>query len=708
MYLRDKCSKNSKMKNKKTILAVILFLASFFVYLITLSPSVYVGDSGELVSAAYNLGVAHPPGYPLYVLLGKLFTVIPLSNIAYRLNLFSAICAALTSMTLFLTLTALISKYSLKTKNMNFSENILVFSAFSSSFFLAFSPLFWSQAVFAEVFTLNTFLVILVLFVILKGNIPLAFFLHGISMGNHHTALLSLPVFLYTLWLFYRKDFNFSNICIWFIFFILGLSVYAVIPIRALSNCKISWGDAVTFPKFLRMILREDYGNTFTLKPFVDSFLPSSFIFSRTAAYLYSIYNQLLIFGAVFAIIGFLTDRYKISILLFISTGLSLPFLLNAYFSPGIKVLVERFFILSLIPLCIGIFFGFLWISNLIKAKANYLSAFIPVLFLSPLILFPSNFRKNDLSGNYITRNYAVNILSPLEKNSTVFIYEGDAVVNSMVYLTKVENIFPEMKLHESEIRVLDNPYGKDYIYLTKSQRKLKREQVENEFIENPKEPVYFATVGIKEGKNIFQYGLIYKAEKNIPGETGLSENMLWKKYDLRGFEEDGIHKDFRTRNLISNYHYRLALYYKKNGLTDKMQNEIELCSKTAFDMEWIQNNLGNFYSANNMPEKEQESYKNAAMINPTFAEGYYNIGVIYMAKKQYPEAIKYYEKALTTDHLYAKAAWNLASAYSMTGDSSKVVYYLSLYIKLAPNDTAGINEAKNIIQSIRSSNTHQ
>ncbi len=74
----------------------LIFLLSFAVYLITLCPTVYVGDSGEFTTAAYTLGITHPPGYPLYVLFGKIFTlIIPFGNIAYRVNLMSAFFGAL-------------------------------------------------------------------------------------------------------------------------------------------------------------------------------------------------------------------------------------------------------------------------------------------------------------------------------------------------------------------------------------------------------------------------------------------------------------------------------------------------------------------------------------------------------------------------------------------------------------------------------------
>src|SRR5438876_2633264 len=72
-------------------LAALLFL----VYALGACPTIYVGDSGELVTAVHLLGIPHPTGYPLYVLLGKLWTLLlPAGSIAWRMSLFSAGCAA--------------------------------------------------------------------------------------------------------------------------------------------------------------------------------------------------------------------------------------------------------------------------------------------------------------------------------------------------------------------------------------------------------------------------------------------------------------------------------------------------------------------------------------------------------------------------------------------------------------------------------------
>src|SRR4051794_26172736 len=91
--------------DESTILALGVGVASLLVYLRTMCRTIYVGDSGELAAAVHVLGIPHPPGYPLYVLLGKLFSMlVPIGKPALRLNIFSAVCASASAVFLFLTL----------------------------------------------------------------------------------------------------------------------------------------------------------------------------------------------------------------------------------------------------------------------------------------------------------------------------------------------------------------------------------------------------------------------------------------------------------------------------------------------------------------------------------------------------------------------------------------------------------------------------
>ena len=91
-----------KILSKNYLWFLLTFAIILAVYLFTLCPSIYLEDSAEYVTVAATLGIPHPPGYPLYVLLGKLFTFIPLGSLAWRVNLMSAFFGALTCAFFFL------------------------------------------------------------------------------------------------------------------------------------------------------------------------------------------------------------------------------------------------------------------------------------------------------------------------------------------------------------------------------------------------------------------------------------------------------------------------------------------------------------------------------------------------------------------------------------------------------------------------------
>ncbi len=127
--------------------ASIVLLVPVLIYSLTICPTLYPGDSGEFVASAFYLGNPHNSGYPFYCLMGKLFTLIPIGNLAFRLNLMSSIFAALTALLVYYIIHELARE---------------PVAALSSALLLAFSPTLWSQTVCAEVYTLHAFFVALI------------------------------------------------------------------------------------------------------------------------------------------------------------------------------------------------------------------------------------------------------------------------------------------------------------------------------------------------------------------------------------------------------------------------------------------------------------------------------------------------------------------------------------------------------------------
>lgn len=203
------------------IAAAVAAAVSLAVYIYTLAPTVTLQDSGEFITASYNLGVPHPPGYPLWTILTWLFTKIPISNIAWRVNLFSAVIGAITNGLVALLISR--SGASFLEALKQFTEPLaprtrdLICQAagVSGGLILAFSDVMWSQAVIAEVYTLNAFfLVILMLMMFIWIHKPKdlrylywAMFWFGMGLTNHHTLIVIFFTFAVMVFLANRSFF---------------------------------------------------------------------------------------------------------------------------------------------------------------------------------------------------------------------------------------------------------------------------------------------------------------------------------------------------------------------------------------------------------------------------------------------------------------------------------------------------------------------
>lgn len=205
-------------------ICIALALVAFVVYVRTLTPGVLDGDSGEWQYMANILGIPHSTGYPLYILLAKLTTLLPLGNPAWRVNLFSALCA-----------TATIPIVYLLAQRVGRSRMAAVISAL----FFAFMPTLWASAAIAEVYALNTLLVALTLWFAIRffdnGNardLYLMALCFGLALTNHRIAFFIAPGLLLVVWL-KRSVFDMRKVAFAAFAFLIPLALYLYIPLRA-------------------------------------------------------------------------------------------------------------------------------------------------------------------------------------------------------------------------------------------------------------------------------------------------------------------------------------------------------------------------------------------------------------------------------------------------------------------------------------------
>jgi hypothetical protein len=171
------------MKSANIFMASGIFMAGCALYFRTLAPSLLFGDSAEFQTIAYTLGIGHPTGYSIYVLLARLFTLIPLGEIAWRVNLFSAFCAALTVVLVYLIICKLGGG---------------IIPALFGAVVLAIAPIFWKYSSMAEIYTPSTACLTIILFTVLHWRetknprwLFIAGLFGGLSLGIHTTVALS-------------------------------------------------------------------------------------------------------------------------------------------------------------------------------------------------------------------------------------------------------------------------------------------------------------------------------------------------------------------------------------------------------------------------------------------------------------------------------------------------------------------------------------
>ena len=200
--------------NINRILAVATFLISFIVYFDTMAPSVSYWDCGEFIAVSYTLGVPHPPGSPLFLLLGRIASMMPISeDIAFRVNLLSPLVSAFAVLFLYFIIVQFVSHWRGKI-NSNTDALIAFGAGIVGSLTFAFTDSHWFNAVEAEVYAFSTFFTAIVVWLALlwsekadeQGNeryILIISYMIGLATGLHLLNLLTIP--FVALLIYFRK-----------------------------------------------------------------------------------------------------------------------------------------------------------------------------------------------------------------------------------------------------------------------------------------------------------------------------------------------------------------------------------------------------------------------------------------------------------------------------------------------------------------------
>lgn len=452
---------NLLSKRFKILSSSFIFLTTFLLYAFTAPHTIFLGDSAEFVSAVKTLGVTHPPGYSLYVLMAKLFSsVIPLDSLAFRVSLFSALCASVSLILFYIVELKLLSRLSAYFRFDLRHEKIFVFVAFLTTFLLATSDTFWSQAIYAKVYSLNFLIFISVLWLVLeyleKNNSKYLFwasFLYGLGIVNHQSLLLFLPFFILTIWS-KPKNISAPHILKCIIFFVLGLSGYLLSPIFSYLNPSLDWGQTSTsLDNFLNHISRSSYNDYF-----LGSRLPQKLdLFWNFWFKLWEQFKFLTIFipAGIWSI--FKTYRKILWILVgtlfFNSLGIIL--IRNVGYSQMSSEVFSFYYLPAYGVSALLISIGIVFIYNLLDKNKSFPQSIKPLiillLILSTISVAKTNYKRNDLSKFSFIEDYSKAVLESLESNAILIVSTHDNISDtlnfSLLYSQTVLNIRPDVKI---------------------------------------------------------------------------------------------------------------------------------------------------------------------------------------------------------------------------------------------------------------------
>ncbi len=251
-------------------IALGVFLISAIVYLLTLSTTVVFWDVGEFIAAAVLLQVPHPPGSPLFILLGRIISQIPFfTDVAARVHSISAIGSALGIMFLYLVIVKVITHFRGNPSTL-FDRIVLYAASVIGSLSLAFSTTYWDNAIEAEVYGLSMLFVALIIWLVMrwweKSDEPhnekyilLISYLIGLSVGVHLLAVLAIfPVLMLVYFRRYevtRQSFIKFSIIAVVIFFVVYPGVVQYLPSMLDGEFKGFKNELLPFVPFVAIVV---------------------------------------------------------------------------------------------------------------------------------------------------------------------------------------------------------------------------------------------------------------------------------------------------------------------------------------------------------------------------------------------------------------------------------------------------------------------
>jgi tetratricopeptide (TPR) repeat protein len=695
---------NSRDRLELYVGAAVFFLI-LVVYLITISPTVSFWDSGEFIATSHILGIPHPPGTPFYVILGRMFAMIPGLQSALAVNLMSALTGALACLFLYLITVKILVLWRGTPQSM--SEKITVYaSAASATVAGAFAGSYWVNSIEAEVYSPAAFIMAFTVWLMLRWGerykepgsrnyLLLICYLLALSVGLHLGTVLVLPAFIAFALLTDWRVFTDAKFLILVAFVaLLGLSNHLFLPIRSHLNPAIDEANPERWIAFKNCLLRKQYK---PMNPFLRQ-APWSFQFGMFWQYFREQWSAggmswtalLILVGAVGSVVHFFKEKKTFILvgILFLITSLGLIVYMN--FTDHEVRERDYFFAHGFFFFCIWIGVAYAYFIDKLREwlesdRLTYLGIAALVAFTLSTIYI--NFRTHDRAGNYNAYDYAYNLLSTVDEDGMIFTngdndtfplwfmqevkeYRKDvrvlnlSLLNTPWYIWQLKHLEPKVPMRYS-----DQTIGELQPYRDSETGRivLVKDIASREIIEanNWRKPVYFAVT--------------------VADYMGYDRHLMLEGLAFRMVPEEGtrlIDVDRTLYNLYSLYSYRGLL---KPANPDAVVPPPDLAN-TAIRGDISGEDTVTSYRYDYVYDNDVYKDENTQRLITNYAAAHLRLCIFYLENNQYDRALKELEMAGMISPGYQGYRDLAVVTYGFAGDVATAESLANDYILRNPN----------------------
>ncbi len=637
-----------------------------FVYALTLSPSVGAGDSGELILAAHSLGIPHPPGYPLWVLLARCADLVPWGSTALRVNALSALLSAC-AVGLFYLLAARCGLNRL--------------GRIAATVVFAGSTLVWDAAVQTEVYALATVLLLALALAAIRARSKrhggvradaIFFFTTGLSLLAHQTLLF--PALVLGAWVLSRR-FRLTRLLGALAWAVAGFSVVFLLPLRSGAHPFLDWGHDQSLAALWDNLLRRNYGgmrqNGYSLSLSIDEVVAMAGLIAASCGGI----------GASLAGVGaFVSGRARAALLPLTLSALTIPAALVGLvaFAPDAEHLAQIGPFLIPVTLVVALWAGTSsrGLERLPRLARAPLAA---VVAASLLVTCALHYGLCDRSSFRLPERYGRDLMAGLPRGATL-VLDGDNETFLTAYLSRVENFRSDLNLVNRRGYVFSDPYGLRGVPRSKwveIQRRVDMERLRTSSV-----PVYYATPPadlVLAGVEFRNEGLVYRATLpeardaragRMPKPEPLAPYGPWPRSSelLPGGPE---RYDYVTRKLAITYSATRAQMLWEANHYPAAFSWFEDAARVGFDFPGARMNLAVAAAADGKPEVTLSELLAALRLAPYDPEPSARLAVLFAVAGRYRDAAYYFERAYKI-RPSAELATNAARAWSLAGDRER------------------------------------